>query len=46
MNRSEFLIASALGKQITIINGGKDIAYQLSKIGTNINQLKNSRTSR
>ena len=40
MNRSEFLISSALNKQITVIKSGKEIAFQLSKIGTNINQLK------
>ena len=40
MSRSQFLIASAVGKQITVFDGGKDIAFQLSKIGGNINQLK------
>jgi len=40
MNRSEFLIKSALEKQITVFDGGKEIVYQLSKIGSNINQLK------
>ena len=40
MSRSKFLINAALNKQITVFDGGKDIAYQLSKIGGNINQLK------
>jgi hypothetical protein len=40
MSRSQFLITTALNKQITVFDGGKDIAYQLSKIGGSINQLK------
>ena len=40
MSRSEYLIASALNKEITVFDGGKEIAFQLSKIGNNINQYK------
>ena len=40
MSRSKYLITAALGKQITIIEGGKEVAQQLSKIGGNINGLK------
>ena len=39
-SRSEFIIHAALGQQITVVDGGKDIAHQLFKIGSNINQLK------
>ena len=31
MNRSEFLISSALNKQITIIKSGKEIAFNYQK---------------
>ena len=40
MNRSKFLIEAALGKQIIIIGNGKEIVWHLSKIGTNINDLR------
>ena len=40
MSRSEYLIAAALDKEITVFDGGKEIAFQLSKIGNNINQYK------
>ena len=39
-SRSEYLINAALNKNITVFDGGKEIAHQLFKIGTNINQLK------
>jgi hypothetical protein len=35
----EYLIRSALGEQTIIVLNGKDILHQLSKIGTNLNQL-------
>ena len=40
MSRSKYLISAALCKQITVIEDGKEIARQLSKIGGNINSLK------
>ena len=40
MNRSKFLIEAALGKQIIVIENGKEIAHHLAKIGGNINGLK------
>ncbi|MCL2311532.1 MAG: type II toxin-antitoxin system HicB family antitoxin [Firmicutes bacterium] len=40
MSRSRYLISSALGNQITVIKDGKEIAHQLFKIGSNINNLK------
>ena len=40
MSRTDFMVSSALNKSVTVIDGGKDIAYQLSKIGGNINSLK------
>lgn len=40
LNRSVFLVNAALDKNITVFDGGKEIAHQLFKIGTNINQLK------
>jgi uncharacterized protein (DUF1778 family) len=40
MTRSEFLIAAALNKQINIVEGGKEVAFQLSKIGNTLNGLK------
>jgi hypothetical protein len=39
MNRSEYIIAATIGKRITVVEGGKEVAHQLSKVGTNINQL-------
>jgi len=40
ITRSEYLIAAALGKEIIVFEGGEKIAFQLSKIGSNINGLK------
>ena len=40
MSRSEYLITAALNKKITVIENGRDIAFQLYKIGGNINGLK------
>lgn len=40
MSRSKFLITAAIGNQIVVIEDGREIAKQLSKIGGNINQLK------
>jgi hypothetical protein len=40
MSRSQYILNSALGKQIIVIDNGREIARQLSKIGSNINQLK------
>ena len=40
MSRSKYLITVALNKQIIVIEDGKEIARQLSKIGGNINGLK------
>ena len=40
MSRSQFLITAAFNKQITVIEDGKTIAFQLSKIGGSINGLK------
>jgi len=40
MSRSKYLVTVALNKQIIVIEDGKEIARQLSKIGGNINGLK------
>jgi copper chaperone CopZ len=40
MSRSEFLIAAAIKKQINVVEGGKEVAYHLSKIGGSINHYK------
>ena len=40
MSRSKYLIEAALNKKIPVIENGKEIAFQLSKIGGNINQMK------
>jgi hypothetical protein len=40
MSRSQYLLNSALGKQIIVIESGGEIARQFSKIGSNVNQLK------
>lgn len=39
MTFSNYVIASALSKEIVVIDGIKDFTHQLSKIGTNLNQL-------
>lgn len=39
INMSRFLARSALEKEITVINGMKDLSHQLSKMGNNLNQL-------
>ncbi|WP_027626202.1 plasmid mobilization protein [Clostridium lundense] len=39
MTFSNYVIASALNKDIVVIDGIKDFTHQLSKVGTNINQL-------
>ena len=38
-NRTEYLISSALGKEITIIDDLKEVTVQLRRIGNNLNQL-------
>jgi hypothetical protein len=40
MSRSEYLINVALNKQINIVEGGKEVAFQLSKSGNTLNGLK------
>ncbi|MDT8716065.1 plasmid mobilization relaxosome protein MobC [Clostridium sp. 19966] len=39
MTFSNYVIASALNKDIVVIDGINDFTHQLSKVGTNINQL-------
>ncbi|QGH04661.1 MobC family plasmid mobilization relaxosome protein [Streptococcus dysgalactiae] len=36
---SNYVISSALNKEIVVIDGIKDFTHQLSKVGTNLNQL-------
>lgn len=40
LSRTDYLIKSAVGNPIIVFDGGREIAHQLFKIGTNINQLK------
>ncbi len=39
MTFSNYVITSALNNEIIVIDGIKDFTHQLSKIGTNLNQL-------
>ncbi len=39
LNTSEYLLKSAMDKEIIVINGLEEIIIQLRKIGNNINQL-------
>ena len=39
MTFSNYVISSALNKEIVVIDGIKDFTHQLSKVGTNLNQL-------
>lgn len=39
MTFSNYVIASAFNKEIVVIDGIKDFTHQLSKVGTNLNQL-------
>lgn len=39
LSRTDFLVASALGKQITLIEDLKPILTELHRIGNNLNQL-------
>lgn len=39
LSRTDFLIAAALGKEITLIEDLKPILYELRRIGNNVNQL-------
>lgn len=39
MTFSNYVISSALNNEIIVIDGIKDFTHQLSKIGTNLNQL-------
>lgn len=39
MTFSNYIISSAINKEIIIIDGIKDFSRQLSKVGTNLNQL-------
>lgn len=39
ISTSEFMIRAAMGEKILVLIDGKDILHQLSKIGTNLNQL-------
>jgi len=39
MTFSNYVIASSLNKEVVVIDGIKDFTHQLSKIGTNLNQL-------
>ena len=39
MTFSNYVIASALNNEVIVIDGIKDFTHQLSKVGTNLNQL-------
>lgn len=39
LSRTDFLIAAALGKEITLMEDLKPILYELRRIGNNVNQL-------
>lgn len=39
MTFSNYVISSALNNEVIVIDGIKDFTYQLSKVGTNLNQL-------
>ena len=39
LNTSEYLLRTAMDKDIIVVNGLKEIIIQLRKIGNNINQL-------
>lgn len=39
LNRTEYLIACALGKQITLVEDLKPLLAEMRRIGNNINQL-------
>ena len=39
LSRTDFLIAAALGKEITLMEDLKPIRYELRRIGNNVNQL-------
>ena len=38
-NRTEYMITSALGKEITVIEDLRELIVQLKRIGNNLNQL-------
>ena len=38
-NRTEYMITSALGKEITVIEDLREMIVQLKRIGNNLNQL-------
>ena len=39
LKQNEFLLKSALNKEITVVEGLKDITLELKKIGNNLNQV-------
>lgn len=39
MTFSNYVISSALNNEVIVIDGIKDFTHQLSKVGTNLNQL-------
>ena len=39
LSRTDFLIAAALGKEITLMVDLKPILYELRRIGNNVNQI-------
>lgn len=39
MTFSNYIISAAINKEIIVIDGIKDFTHQLSKVGTNLNQL-------
>lgn len=42
LTQNEYLIRSAINKEITVIDGLKDLIKDLKKIGNNLNQLTRS----
>ena len=44
MNRTDFLVACAMGKRITIIDDLTPLLAELRRIGNNLNQLRGWRT--
>lgn len=39
LTQNEFLLKSALGKEIIVVDGLKDLTVELKRIGNNLNQL-------
>ncbi len=42
LTQNEYLIRSALNKEIVVVNGLKDITTELKRVGNNLNQITKS----